>query len=322
MLSFEHLRVNEVPHRPDSRRERRERVNFRTPEDAERARRLREEQKRRWREPAGLLGAELPRTAKSWIGPPDPADVYLGALPPDLPLDLPLPEGARLVGSAARPDGSPPAPAPTGTSYAIILASDLPRRAITDFYDAALTANGWYASGDNARGRELPKQYQRWSWCSGPHGPWLKLSFEEVEPALPLRVLIEVGTAGRGPCVDLPDFDHFRPEDDVTTGEPSIFELDSGDGSSGDWSSYGLVRGDGTASELERRFAAELARAGWSEQAHGVDGALAWSRWRFKGLRGGDWAAVLRVGQERGRETSYVHLHVAQPEIFALLARQ
>lgn len=297
-------------------------MNFRTPDDAERARRLREAQQQRWREPASLLGAELPRTAKSWLGPPDPANLYLNALPPDLPLDLPLPEGATLVGSAARPDGSPPAPAPTGTSYAIIVESAQPRRAITDFFDTALLALGWFVSDEYERRGELPEQYRRWSWCNGPHGPWLKLSFVEVDAALPLRVLIEIGTAGRGPCIDLPELEHFRPDEDASRDAPSIFTLDGGDGVPGGWSSYGLVAWNGTATELERRYAAELQSAGWFEREHGEAGALAWSRWRFTGTRGGEWEAVLHVAHERGQASCYAHIHAGQPEMFTLVERR
>jgi hypothetical protein len=101
-----------------------------------------------------------------------PAQLLPGALPPDAPIALPVPEGSRIIGTVVH-SGSP----------TTVLAVSLPPDAILTFYRERMTALGWTE-------QERPEYHQQ---CGG---------FTQSAPRPPIEnMLFFVGT--RGPSLDV-----------------------------------------------------------------------------------------------------------------------
>ncbi len=75
-----------------------------------------------------------------WFEPVYPTDstqkpaVFIGGLPQGIPLELPLPNNANIIGSVT---GYP-------IEYSIILRADQSSKAIQEFYEGSLLEKGWH----------------------------------------------------------------------------------------------------------------------------------------------------------------------------------
>jgi hypothetical protein len=84
----------------------------------------------------------------------EPPQLLVGRLPPDLPFELPLPEGARVLGSLLQGDVS---------TAIMVLVTERPPDQVVGFYKERLKAAGWSK-------QEFPGQ-QRGFVHSGPMSP-------------------------------------------------------------------------------------------------------------------------------------------------------
>ncbi len=103
------------------------------------------------------------------------AELIPGCLPANLPVEVPVPEGARLLGSLAG----------DGPSWVIVF--DLPG-SVADavaFCRDALIARGWIPPGiAKAGGFRAAIEPGATTFCKGPGGPWLTLE-ARAGPATP-----------------------------------------------------------------------------------------------------------------------------------------
>ena len=245
--------------------------------------------------------------------------LLLGALPPELPLDLPLPPGSRLVGSAVRPSfgrEGPDSP-PSGLSIAVVLDAPGAPADIIRFYQEALGSQGWSAPSpaDRPPGGFLPSSISTSSssFCRSPAGPWLSV-IVLPQAAGPSDVRIDVDTGNPGPCESQPDprppgappgFDRLPP----LAAPPGVQVMPrGGGGGDGFAESRAVAVTDRPAADLEAHYAAQLAAAGWSRLAGGTEGPVAWSVWGVPGE--GSWYGFLFVLEEPGQNRRSLYVYV------------
>jgi len=84
------------------------------------------------REAALTLTLRLMGRGFNFSGDESPTRLLVGSLPDPLPAAIPLPDGARVVGSQLR-----------GPIATIVLDVDLPEEQVLDFYRERLQADGW-----------------------------------------------------------------------------------------------------------------------------------------------------------------------------------
>lgn len=215
------------------------------------------------------------------------AEVFVGALPASWPADLPLPSGARLLGSSFRTSTN----APFGNIEAVLDAEGTPSDVLAS-YQAELGRQGWavfemptpapkgFVLGDHP----LP---ERRSLSRGREGP-----------------LVTVSALSRGTGLsdvrlrlDPPRKHPFQPArfwpplfDRVPTLRAPAGVLLSHDGGYGGgdagWSSGATAHTDMAVGELESHFARQLVDLGWMRLAGGEDGVVAWGSWRLPGEGG------------------------------------
>lgn len=278
--------------------------------------------------PAGADAALVRELAERLLSPPVPfapgggeaprAQLLPGALPADLPVQLPQPAGGRLLGSVVRPL---PRPGPAGPvpSASIEVVYDVPG-AVSDVlaaYERSLMAAGWTAptAGRGFQpGGFLPSAGQTGiTVCRGESGPFLSVTGIGRQGA-PVDLRLRLETAGPGPCggPPLPPPPPPPPMDLLPPLRPPTgvqVQPSGGGGSPFLRSSDALAETTMSVGALEAHYAQQLLAAGWIRRAGQADGPLAWSLWTPPGE--GDRTGLLTVQEGPGSGRRMLHLQVA-----------
>jgi len=216
--------------------------------------------------------------------------VWMGAFPEKLPVDLPLPEGARIVASVQEPE----------VYTQVILDTALTSAEVTDFYSRTLSAAGWQSAPQAQQGGgfvgpedsslryclEGEKAYlEVWS-LETPGGPTdVRLNLYPPANASFCRNS-EQGSTDAGMSL-IPSL--VAPPGTRVTGGSS--------GSSGDGSANVSTDFESslTVEELLAHYNAQLEEASWELVDQGVTQVVAWSTWKLKDQNGDEWGGTLFV---------------------------
>lgn len=252
---------------------------------------------------------ELAERLLSHPGPDGAHEVRL--LPGRLPdnVNLPLPSGARLIGSLVREPGYQ-----TDRDIEVILDAPLSEDELLAFYEQALGGRGWKANpdfephGGGFSGFPVGKQrmFRR-------EGTGLAL-FVQVRPTKPNGAEARMHSQ----WIPEPDPNEFRPrpygEDLMPPLQPPAGVRLQGQGSGGgggSWTSNAIAETTQTVAELEAHFAGQLAAAGWNRVAGAVAGPLACSTWTVPGK--GDRLGYLFVLEAPGENRRSLWVKVETP---------
>ncbi len=215
-----------------------------------------------------------------------------GALPTDLPFELPLPPGSRLVGSSVRPSfARGPGISDGGQSITVIMDVSLPVTEVLSFYERALSERGWSAppfGGGRGPGGFLPSFGFSSSapYCRGAQGPFLTVNVSSPATG-PSDVRVNVESGFGGPCEGPPGPGRFvgpPPEFDLLPSltAPAGVQIQptgGGGGGPGNFSSAAIADTGMSVTDLEAHYARQLEAVGWRRQTGRTDGPLAWSIW-------------------------------------------
>lgn len=233
-------------------------------------------------------------------------------LPPDPKIDLPLPAGARLIGSALR--------LRNGSASSLDAVLDVPAGTndVVGFYERELTKLGWAPApsrGPQNQGGFVPGMMAASrTYCKGEKPPWYSVTvFTPPSAPIDVRAHVELtnpnvspGTGYMGPCSaqagmvqvgGLNRLPALRAPDGVTMGGGM-----GGSSGSDRQTSEAVATTKLAASDLEAAFAQQLAAAGWTRLARSADGPVAWSTWKVPG--DGDWRGLLLVNETSGERRS------------------
>ena len=247
-----------------------------------------------------------------WFSSPYPGapsqdtKIYIGELPPDKELVLPLPPGAQVLGSVAG----------HYKQLQIFFDSELDPEKIFSYYDGALGAD-WrpVAQPDQGQGFVMEDPVGR-SYCLEDDQTYLALlAFPTADGPTDVRLNLDVEQSGYfcipsgpGPYMDVAS--QLIP----TLKVPAGVELvgGTGMGSSGqEANSTTNLKTTMTASELEAHFATQLQNLGWQlQQKQSLEGYAA-SAWRLMDAQNEPWMGtliILEVMKDSDRRYAYLQV--------------
>jgi len=233
--------------------------------------------------------------------------LLVGQLPGNL--DIPLPEGSRVLGCLIR----------SQEIVSIVLDSTLSPEAVLQFYKDRLTTAGWKEQGmlrpphggfvhSGLRGLE-----NRIVFCKGERGPAFTVNaFEGGNGATDVR--IEVNSSSEfSPCAQQNRMQRRMMHHTIQNLIPPLVppkgaKQFSGGGGGGmdSWHSSATLVADIELPELATHYTTQLAKGGWKLTGEGHDGPIAWSTWTFSDEQGEPWRGLFFILKVPGKEQSYI----------------
>lgn len=235
--------------------------------------------------------------------------LFVGQLPPNLSIEIPLPEGCRILGTLAR---SP-------ENLDIVLDCPQTPQDTLAFYKERLTAAGWNEleeMGIRHGGflhSGIPMLENRATFCkegaafnvsasAGKHG--------QTDARLDLQAAIE-----HSPCsqrqlrhrdMNRQHRRHLMVQQMVPTLVPPKGARQQGGGGGGsddNWHSSATLFTDMGLPELATHYRAQLEKGGWTLTGQGVDGPLAWSSWTLQDEEKEPWRGLFYILKAPGKAT-------------------
>jgi hypothetical protein len=220
-------------------------------------------------------------------GAPAPKEVQIlvAQLPEDLPIEIPLPDEARIIGSLVR----------GGEGTEIVLDATQAVAQVLDFYQETLTAEGWIAFAYPTEGGFVPGIGRTGlTFCSGANNSVLWVGAFESEDG-PTDVRLDLRTE---PNLSSCTKDTVAPQHPIPLLEdpPGSRQTTAGFGGSTD--SYNAeveLKTELDSAAVEVHYADQLEAAGWLRRDGGQSGPLAWNTWYYQDEGGQEWQGVLLV---------------------------
>jgi hypothetical protein len=216
--------------------------------------------------------------------------ISIGLLPEELPVELPLPEGSRVIGSIIRGET-------VGTE--IILDVPFNPETAIDFYRDSFTGEGWSEPSEEAYGTGfVTEPWPSQTFCYGDDELVIYISAMEI-PDKPTDVRVNIQSqVGYSPC----DPESTHGMDDANFLIPSLKSpsgtiVQSGGSSSGqdEASVTASLKTDLTAKELADHYGGQLSEAGWTLSESGSIKHESWSFWTIEDEEGDEWGGFLIV---------------------------
>jgi hypothetical protein len=213
--------------------------------------------------------------------------IYIGSTPNDMPYDVPVPEGSRIVGSV------------TGTwaDYMLIFDSDLTAESIHEFYGQALIDKGWKEAPNMQGGGFTGQSYSYETYCYGENEAVLSVETPSIfTEKTSLRLTLDISPDSPMCNTDPnagPPYMSVIPELRAPLG---ITVQGTGAGSSDrDANMTANLKGNLSAAELIDSYNEQLLAAGWELQNASEGEGAAWSNWAFTDEQGTSWFGALMV---------------------------
>lgn len=233
--------------------------------------------------------------------------LFLGTVPEQLPVQIPIPEQSRVLGTLARNEAD----------IEVALESDLAPEAIFTFYLAQLPPLGW---------QELEGEWDHLEggFVDSAFGPHVSRTFcqEANRAGMTIEVLSEVAITRvrlhlsldreENPCTQWMTaqrqakyqriYEHIPPLLPPRGGQQTST---GGSGSPYESSTHGTLISEQAIDALATHYAEQLIHAGWRQAETGMSGPLAWHSWHFTGLTGEPWSGLFFIHKAPERADHY-----------------
>jgi len=246
-------------------------------------------------------------------GEPRTVDLLPAQLPGDLPLTLPTPPGARLIGSAVVHTRNRTA------AWDVLYDATSRAADINDFFASALPPLGWDIPLNESRPARgfypaVMSSPKSGLFCAG--GASLLVNTGPT-PANTLFVRAHIEANG-GLCQRAPSIGNGQPgASDVLPGLGApggvLLKLTGGAFATDRAATDATAATSMSAAALEAHYARQLSDAGWVRVAGDASGPIAWSTWTVPGtgdLRG--YLSVLEVSDQDRRD---LHVQIEAPNV-------
>lgn len=246
-------------------------------------------------------------------GGPEPGGVQIlaGQLPEDMPVELPMPRDAEVVGSVARGD----------QNVEIILDVPGEPQSVLDAYEEQLVAAGWREpelDGPSGGGFVPPDGAFASLFCREGEEPYLTVSVFPLDDGDMSDVRVSLNSAPEGfstPCEEQmvppgpPGVQGLIPRLEAPRGA-TMLEGGEGGGGGNSWYSSSTLETEMSVADLEEHYRAQLEDAGWSREDSGAGGPAAWSTWTFTD-EGDRWSGVfLALDIPEQEDTRFLYLRI------------
>ena len=232
-----------------------------------------------------------------------------GKLPADLPFEVPVPDGAKVIGSLIWPEDK---------YEQIQIFLDVPEKPekIIEFYRNRMKKAGW---------NEPESSYEGLGFSSTPSMPQLAFfcQYEQEGPSLGITVFTLDGKKPADVRLSL----HTNPQQPVcqeryeqrgSTMDVLPLLLDPEGVQKGGWGGNENMRDLSTVLEtelglveLETHYRDQLIETGWELKEKGSSGPIAWSTWSFSD-EFGIWSGRLLVSELKKKNMKYIELIISK----------
>ena len=242
--------------------------------------------------------------------------IFVGRLPEDMPVEIPIPERFAVVGSLVRSETDPH----DDPTVEVVLDARMPAEHVRDAYREQMSAAGWNEPerrGRRGGGFDFRPVGTTALFCRSERGPALFLSAHE-EPSgdryaptdVRLRLIMD---SRHSPCAPEP---YYEPEFDriILHLEPPLGSYQwpgGGGGGTGDAYSTATLQSELDAAAIGAHYVAQLEEGGWSLSDEGQGGPQAWSTWSFIDEDVQPWSGAffaLRLAGSPQRYFLFVHV--------------
>lgn len=210
--------------------------------------------------------------------------LFLGRIPAQFPLDVPVPAQSRVLGTLARSE----------ENIEITLESDLTAEETVAFYRAQLKERGWNELEDDVRMHHrgfVPFSqgpHNHTVFCQGPDGPSLTLNITRFEgnASTSVRLHVDLGRE-QNPCTQRRQMRrhmHSGPYQLIPSLYPpagSWQQPGGGSGGNREALASATLISDLDIPALARHYQQQLIQAGWVQGDEGINGPIAWHTWKF-----------------------------------------
>ncbi|HEY7357724.1 MAG TPA: hypothetical protein VH590_14705 [Ktedonobacterales bacterium] len=237
--------------------------------------------------------------------------LFVGQLPDNLPFELPIPEGSRVIGGITR---SP-------EHIGLLLDVPLPPEQAHAFYKERLQADGW-SELDQPMGMQrggfvhssILARSHSVTFCKGPRGPSLDVRALSAQAGFTdVRLSLNLDER-ESPCAQSARMRRGRRVRDMGLEQliPPLAPPEGarqmgggGGGGSDSWYSSATLEADTDLATLTAHYADQLAQGGWTRTDAGSAGPAAWHIWTFQDEDKEPWYGMFFMLKSPGKEREY-----------------
>lgn len=242
------------------------------------------------------------RLVERLLGSPDvEQQILVGQLPKSLPVQLPLPDNAQIIGSTVT----------NQENFQILLDVPQPPAQVQAFYQERLSTAGWKAQPSfPQQGGFVPSGISSipiLSFCQGTEGPLLLVRVMSVPNApTDVRLTLENNSGGLAcsqgdtppPVLDVPFPTLVAP--------PNTQVSPRGGGGSNDYQvSRAILKTELDTQDLAEYYEDQFKQAGWTRLSGQLNRSGVLSTWTYKDEKGKSWLGVLSFTPVEGMENQY-----------------
>ena len=242
--------------------------------------------------------------------------LFLGKIPENLPIELPVPEQSRVLGTLARSE----------TQVEIVLESDLKPEEIASFYRTQLASQGWNEPEDmqpHRQGGFMHNNfgpYTHMTFCRESNIAGLTINVQQLQSATTnVRLNLSLDRE-MNPCVQqarnrrqmmLHQRHHRMFEMIPPLSPPPGAQQRGGGGGSGsdEVHTTATLKTNLTLDIVAKHYADQLVQGGWTQTGAGADGPMAWYTWRFTTEDQEPWRGLFFVLKTPDKPDDY-YLHI------------
>jgi len=205
-----------------------------------------------------------------------------GKLPEDMPVDLPIPDGARIIGSEIQ----------EGQGTYIVLDVPLMPDQVLDFYRKALPFQNWTETDIPGMDRGFVRGDPSITFCQGWKNPSMTVTAHPMDNGTDLHISIS-SDPDYSPCSQASFDDWLRPIPKLAApdGSRQFNEMMTGGGNRAAVSA--TLETEMNSSILEDHYADQLNAANWTRKGEGKSGPSSWSAWSTEDENGLVWNGFL-----------------------------
>ncbi len=224
--------------------------------------------------------------------------VWAGDLPGDLPVKIPLPDNADIIGSLVR----------SNDYKEVEVVLDVPSKPddVVGFYRSTMTKAGWNEQKDFSPPEgggfiSAPSMPASATFCQNQNKSLsFAVSAYSPDEASPSDVRLTLDTNPQNSVCGQNLFPQPGAQSPIPALTAPAGALQRGGGScggGGSWNINANIETDLSAKDLEAYYEDQLDKAGWKVNDKGSNGPFAWSTWSFTDKSGDNWTGVLFVSE-------------------------
>lgn len=233
--------------------------------------------------------------------------LFLGKIPENFPLAVPIPEKSLVLGTLARSE----------EHVEIVLESDQAPGEVIAFYRERLKALNWNELEDDMRhhmgGGFLHSgmgPHNHVTFCQGSDGASLALDILQFEGRTDMRLHITLGREGN-PCVQQKRPRRMRHgfHDLIPPLIPPAGAQQRGGGGGGgdtEWHTNATLKTELALDVLAKHYAEQLSNSGWTLSGEGTSDFLAWRTWKFTDEAQEPWSGLFFILKKPDKAGEYL----------------